>query len=176
MNTFFRLRPVFLRYFAGLSAFAVAFTADAADVTSADQAFVREAYQNGLAEVRLGELGKDKTANADLKAFAERLVAEHGKANAELKTLAETKGLSLTSTPGVATLAQVKILDGKAGAEFDRTFAAVAVRDHQNAVTAFEKAGNTTKDSEVRAYITKTLPTLKEHLTLAQSLQEKVGN
>ena len=47
--------------------------------------------------------------------------------------------------------------------------------DHKKAVKAFEKASNEAKDADVKAFATKTLPTLKEHLTMAEELQNKVG-
>jgi putative membrane protein len=175
MKTLPSFRSTLLSCFAGATAFTFAASASAADVTSADQSFVKNTYQDGLAEIRMGELGQSKSANADVKAFAERMIADHGKANAELKTLADTKGLSLANGPGVMAMANAKMLDMKAGAEFDKAFAAHMVSDHQKTVEAFEKASNDTKDPEIRAFIAKTLPTLKEHLSMAQALQNKVG-
>ena len=47
--------------------------------------------------------------------------------------------------------------------------------DHKKAVKAFEKAANEAKDADVKAFAAKTLPTLKEHLSMAEDLQKKVG-
>jgi len=172
MKTFAHFRHILCSV---VGIFSLAAGAGAADITSADQSFVKQTYETGLAEVRMGQLGQNKTANSDVKAFAARLVADHGKASAELKTLAETKGLSLPSSPSLAAQGHARMLDMKAGADFDKAFTAHTVSGFEKTVAAFEKAGSETKDTDIRAFITKTLPTLKEHLTMAQTLQAKVG-
>lgn len=172
MKTFIHLCRIFL---AGLSTLTFVASARAGDVTTTDQLFVKAAYQSGLANARLGELAAGKTANADVKAFATRLIADQGKDNAELKTLADTKGLSLVNSPSTIALANAKILEGKAGADFDKTFAAHMVNDRKKTVETFERAGIQTQDTDIRAFITKALPTLKGHFAAAQTLQDKVG-
>jgi putative membrane protein len=49
------------------------------------------------------------------------------------------------------------------------------VSDHKDAVKAFEKAANEATDPEVKAFASKTLPTLKHHLSMAEALQQKLG-
>jgi len=172
MKTLTSLGHAFL---AGLATFALVASAHAENLTSADQEFVKSAYQSGIAHLRLAELARDKTSNADVQTFAARLIADHGKANAELKTLAETKGLTLVSGPSTNALAAARELDSRAGADFDKAFAAYEVSHHRRSVQAYEQAGTGTQNSDIRAYVAKTLPTLKERLAAAQSLQDKVG-
>jgi putative membrane protein len=50
---------------------------------TADQAFVKEAAIGGMAEVALGQLASTKATNDKVKAFAQRMVTDHGKANDE---------------------------------------------------------------------------------------------
>jgi putative membrane protein len=57
--------------------------------------FINDAAEGGLMEVRMGEIGKQKGQSADVKQFAERLIADHTKANNELKDLASKKGVML---------------------------------------------------------------------------------
>lgn len=56
------------------------------------------------------------------------------------------------------------------GAEFDQAFMEQMVKDHTQAVTLFENQATNGKDAEVKAWAAKTLPTLKEHLQLAQEI------
>jgi len=60
-----------------------------------DRAFVMEAGPGGLAEVELGRLAAQKGQSADVKKFGQRMVTDHTKANAELKKLAASKGITL---------------------------------------------------------------------------------
>ena len=49
------------------------------------------------------------------------------------------------------------------------------VSAHKSAVEAFEKAVNDAKDPDVKALATKLLPTLREHLSMAEALESKLG-
>ena len=65
--------------------------ADDAAVNSTDKSFIQNAYEDGLAEVKMAEMAQGKTANADVKAFAEKMATDHGQADTQLKTLADSK-------------------------------------------------------------------------------------
>ncbi len=147
----------------------------AADLDRSDKSFINNAYQDGLAEVKAGELALGKTANADVKTFAQHMVTDHGSANSDLKSLADSKKVELPSGPSLVAQGKEKYLDTKSGSDFDKAFASGMVSDHKKAVDAFEKAANEAKDPDVKAFAAKTLPTLKSHLTMAEDLQQKIG-
>jgi len=149
--------------------------ADDAAVSSSDKSFLQSAYKDGLAEIHMAGLGVKKTANAEIKAFATKLEADHGQANGELKTLAESKKVSVANAPGIVDTGKEKMLDAKTGSNFDKDFIDGMVNDHKKAIAAFEKAANEAKDADVKAFAAKTLPTLKSHLSMAEDLQKKVS-
>jgi putative membrane protein len=149
--------------------------ADNAAVDSTDKSFLQNAYEDGLAEVKMGELGQNKSANADVKAFATQMVTDHSAANGELKTLSDNKKVSLSTDPSLIAQGKAKLLDARSGTSFDKAFADDMVSDHKKAVEAFEKAANEAKDPDVKAFAAKTLPTLRHHLSMAEELQAKVG-
>jgi putative membrane protein len=153
---------------------AIALGADAA-VDRSDKEFIKDSYEDGLAEVKKGEMAQAKSANADVKAFGAHMVTDHGKANAELKALADTKKVEVPTDVTSVAKGKAKLLDAKSGADFDKAFADAMVADHKKAVKAFEKALTQAKDADVKAFATKTLPTLKMHLSMAEELQKKVG-
>src|SRR6266699_3895865 len=53
-----------------------------------DYKFACEAAQGGLLEVKLGELAKQKASNPTVQQFADRMIADHNKANDQLKQIA----------------------------------------------------------------------------------------
>lgn len=57
------------------------------------------------------------------------------------------------------------------GAAFDREYMSDMVKDHRADVAEFEKEANTARDPDVKAFAAKTLPTLQEHLRLAEATQ-----
>src|SRR5512132_3382587 len=68
-----------------------------AQLSSADQAFVKEAAMGGLMEVELGRLATEKASNAEVKQFAQRMVDDHGKANEQLSAVAQQKNVQVPS-------------------------------------------------------------------------------
>jgi putative membrane protein len=155
---------------------ALALTAFAgADLDRADKEFIKDTYENGLAEVKFAEMAGAKGTTDDVKKFATTMATDHGKLNTELKSLADTKKVEVAKDLTVVGKAKVKMLDMKAGADFDKAFAEGMVDSHKKSVKAFEKVANEAKDADVKALATKTLPTLKHHLTMAEELQAKVG-
>ena len=130
--------------------------------------FVNDAALGGMAEVRMGELAKQKGQSADVKQFADRLVADHSKANDELKQLASKKGITL---PTQISDKHQKMLDKLTSAtDFDKEFKDMAVKDHKKDIKEFEKAEKKCEDADLKAWISKTLPTLQEHLRMAEQL------
>ena len=47
------------------------------------------------------------------------------------------------------------------------------VKDHRTDVKEFQDAANDVKDPELKAFAQKTLPTLQEHLRMAQQLPQR---
>jgi putative membrane protein len=139
-------------------------------MSPADKEFVIQAGYAGLAEVTLSELALTRSENAEVKAFAQRMVTDHGRNNEELQKLATAKGLAL---PTALDDARAESLDKlrAAGRDFDAGYAAQMVTDHQKAVADFENAEGTLQDGDVRAFVSRTLPVLREHLQHARRLR-----
>ena len=136
----------------------------------ADHHFVTEAATGGMAEVELGKLATEKASNADVKKFGQRMVDDHGKANDELKSLAQSKQITLPAAVDAKHKATVDRLSKLSGAAFDRAYVQEMLKDHQKDVAAFRTESKSGKDPEVKAWAGKTLPTLEEHLKMVQDL------
>lgn len=137
--------------------------------------FFKEAAQGGMAEVALGQMAAEKGQNEAVKSFGQRMVKDHGKANDELKTLAKKEGVTLPTEMNAKDKALQQQLEKLSGAEFDREYMKEMVKDHKKDIKAFEKQANQGKDPQVKAWASQTLPTLREHLELANAAAGKVG-
>jgi putative membrane protein len=139
---------------------------------SPDEKFIKEAVEGGLAEVEIGRLAAQKATSAEVKQFAQRVVDDHGKANVKLSAIAAQKNIA---TPTEVSGKGKKALDklSKASAEdFDRTFMKMMVDDHKKGVSDFKKVSDSAADSEVKAFVSETLPTLEDHLRIAQQISD----
>ena len=144
-------------------------------LSAADRAFAREAAQGGLAEVDLGNLTKEKASNGDVKQFGDKMVTDHSKANDELKSLAEQKSITLPSSVAAKDKATEARLSKLSGDSFDKAYMRDMVADHEHDVAAFRKEAKSGKDADLKAFASKTLPTLEDHLKLAKETASKVG-
>ena len=151
----------------GVSAAALA--ADAERAVPAPAVFVKKAALDGMAEVELGKVALEKSQNADVRSFAQRMVTDHGKANSELASIAKTKGLDAPKMLDAEHEAMVSKLRDKSGADFDQAYSEHMNMDHSKAIALFEGAAKS-PDADLAGFAKKTLPTLKEHQQLAQKL------
>jgi putative membrane protein len=137
-----------------------------------DRDFIEKAAAGGMLEVAWGKLAQAKSQNGDVKSYAAMLEKDHGAANDELKALADKKGVKLPTT---LPAKEQKELDKLSKAKrFDEDFTEENVKDHKKDVKEFEKAAKGAKDPDVKAFASKTLPTLQAHLQQAEQLHKAV--
>lgn len=138
-----------------------------------DKAFMKKAAQGGLEEVELGQMVAQKAQRQDVKDFAQRMVTDHTKANEELKSLAQQKGM----TPPTEMDAQGKALKARleklSGEQLDKAYMQNMVKDHTKDVTEFKQEESMAKDPDVKSWVGKTLPTLQDHLKQAKQIATK---
>lgn len=153
-------------------------TADSTRPSISASEFVAKAGAGGLAEVEMGELGVQKATSGQVKAFAKRVVTDHTKANEQLVTVTKGKGLEIPSSRSAMHKSMMdKFREAKASKEFDRDYMEQMVQDHQTDIELFETAADDIKlDAELRAYAKNTLPTLRDHLKEAQTIESKLSN
>ena len=142
--------------------------------SSADHAFVMKALKGGMAEVELGQLAADKGSTDEVKKFGQRMVTDHSKAGDELKALAQQKNITVPSEIDAKDKATHDRLAKLSGAAFDRAYMQNMLADHRIDVNEFKKESTSGKDPDVKAWAAKTLPTLEEHLKLAQDANKSV--
>jgi len=147
---------------------------DQMQVAQEDMDFATEAAQGGLMEVRLGELAQQQAKDEGVKEFGQRMVQDHGEANAKLMQIAEQKGIDLPQELSDEAQAAHDELQQLSGAEFDEAYMDEMVSDHEDDVAAFEDYVENAQDQDLRAFAEESLPTLQEHLELARQTQEQV--
>jgi putative membrane protein len=134
----------------------------------ADTTFVTNAAQGGIAEVEMGRVAVEKGTNDGVKRFGQRMVDDHSKGNEELKAVAAQKGMTVPSTMNAKQKATMDRLQRLSGAAFDRAYMDDMVKDHQEDIAEFQREANSGADPDVKNFAAKMLPTLQEHLKMAQ--------
>lgn len=136
--------------------------------------FLMKAAMGGMMEVQAGQLAQTNAASQQVKDFGNRMVTDHGQANQELMSLAQSKNVTLPTVLEGEHREHVTDLGKKSGKEFDKAYMDMMVKDHNKDVEMFENAANNSKDATVKAFAAKTLPILRQHLELAKSVHDQV--
>ncbi|HVI56874.1 MAG TPA: DUF4142 domain-containing protein [Luteibacter sp.] len=144
--------------------------AESARSSAADTDFVRKASSGNLSEIALGKLAADQASSDDVKKYAARMVADHTDANEKLGKLAGSKGIQIAAAPDAAQQQEIDRLKGLDGAAFDRAYSDLMVKSHKLTAGLYELEATKGEDTEIRAFAHDTLPVLREHEKLADSL------
>jgi putative membrane protein len=141
--------------------------------TKMDDTFAKKAAEGGLTEVALGQLAAQKASDPAVKAFGQRMVDDHSKANDQLKNIASQENLQLPTEPNARDKAEKARLDKLSGAAFDKAYMNHMVMEHKKDIAAFQREANNGKDDAIKNFASQTLPTLQDHLKQAQDAQKK---
>lgn len=136
-----------------------------------DQQFILTAAQGGMAEVELGKLASQKASSSQVKAFGERMVNDHSKADDQLKGIAQQKGVQLPERLDSHHQAMVDRLSKLNGPAFDKAYVKMMVHDHEKDVSEFKHESEAAQDPQVKTFAGDTLKTIQSHLDEARSLQ-----
>ncbi|HSX70804.1 MAG TPA: DUF4142 domain-containing protein [Pseudomonas sp.] len=140
--------------------------ATAAEVDT--QRFVEQVVTANLAANEAAEMALRTSDSADIKDFAQDVVADHPRNNADLETFARERQLQLPSDEQLQQNAkeEVKQLDGD---DFDARFAELQVRSYEQRVELFSQAAEK-GDTELQSFARTKLPVLKAQLQTARLL------
>lgn len=137
--------------------------------------FAKQAAEGGLLEVQLGQLAEQKASNPQVKQFGQRMVTDHTKLNNELMSIASRDNMTLPTQLTGKDKAQYDKLASLSGTQFDRAYMRDQVRDHQKDISEFQKEANNGSNPDLKNFASQSVPTLQEHLMLAQNAENALG-
>jgi len=148
----------------------------ALDIAPSTADFVKEVAASDMFEIAASKLAQEK-GNAPEKAFATQMVTDHTKTSTELKGLVSSGKVKADlptdlDSSGQSKLDKLKAANGK---DFSSDFDSDQVSAHKDAVSLFERYAKGGDNSDLKDWAGKTLPTLKHHLEMAESLKKSGG-
>jgi len=119
-------------------------------------------------EIESSKLAEKKGVAGDVKDFAELMVKDHGRADADFKMTLEKSQTTASITPAgsdllpkdQAMLDQLKALDGEA---FQAKYIILQTQAHKQAVAMFSTYAQSGDDPALKEFAKKTLPMLQMH-------------
>src|SRR5262245_513273 len=145
------------------------------DTMSADSTFVKKMAHGGMAEVELGKLAAKNASSADVKAFGQRMVDDHGKAGDKLKAIAQKKSIAWPTGLDAKSQALHDKLAALNGEAFDRAYVKAMLSDHKKDAAELRTESKSGKDPDVKEWAAKTLPTVESHLSEVEKITQSQG-
>lgn len=136
-----------------------------------DTAFATKAAVSGMAEVALGKMAASKSTNQQIKDFGNMMITDHGKANAELASIAKSKNIMLPTSLDAEHQAKSDSLSKLSGKDFDAAYVKVMIEGHQKTLALMQSEASNGKDAELKAFASKTAPVVQSHLTAITKIQ-----
>ena len=113
-------------------------------LSTKDKTFMKKAAKGGMMEVAMGKLAQHNGQSDDVKSFGKRMVTDHSKANDELKSIAQQKGVKLPSKEPTEKWSS------------DKAYMDMMVKDHEKDLAEFQAEAKDGSDPDVMNFADKT--------------------
>lgn len=143
-------------------------------LTKDDSTFIMEAAIGGLMEVESGNIAQQNAAHARVKDFGAMMVADHNKANDELRSFASSRGMNLPSALPENLQKHMDEMKKMKGRSFDNHYVGMMEDDHQKTIDKFEKQANGGGDAQLKSWAAATLPVLKKHMDSVKAIRSVI--
>ena len=141
-----------------------------------DSKFLSEVLNIDLAEIRMGQLAEQRGSTEGVRNYGAKLQADHTRALEKTTALAKPLGVPIPSEPGAEALEHYAALEKLSGPAFDSAFVGHMIMGHEKAIESFTAQTHANPNKAIMSFATERLPTLREHLAIAQSLQTPEGH
>lgn len=146
----------------------------AQDTKSADKSFIKDASEGSLAEVNFAKLALQKSKDANVRAFAEKMITDHEMLIKSMKPFAVKYDVKPSGTP-IMDHAKYQELKMKSGTDFDRAYVEAMVKDHHDDLKTFMDEENKTDDPELKAAVAKGEKVILEHTEMIDKIAHMGG-
>lgn len=133
--------------------------------------FIQSVAWSDLFEIQSSQMA---LSDPSLKVFASRMIADHQKTSAELKQLVSANNMATTPPASVDDTHKRKLdtLHGLHGDDFVRQYRKDQISAHEDALSLFRRYAKSGENEALKKWVGDTIPTLEEHLKMAESLPE----
>ena len=133
--------------------------------------FLTDAMKGDNSEVRVAKLAAEKGSTKAVRDFATMLATDHGAHLDKVKAAAGSLAVPVTTETKPDADELYAKLQGMSGADFDKTFVAAMIANHKKGIANNEKEAASSDPAAVVDLAKASVPTLKHHLEVAESLQ-----
>jgi putative membrane protein len=146
-------------------------SASGGKLSSGDEKALKDMAQADINEVAAGKIALTKAQGADVKAFAQQMVDDHGAALTKVQAVAQQKGVTLPTEPDAKHKAMAAKMEKMSGDAFDKSYMENGgVKDHSMVLKQLQSDAKKIKDPDVKALADQHTPVVEQHLKSAQQM------
>jgi putative membrane protein len=147
-------------------------TAAGEKLSSGDEKALKDMAQANINEVAAAKIALSKAQSSDVKAFAQKMVDDHGNALTKVQAVAEKKGVTLPNEPDAQHKAMADKLEKASGDDFDKMYMENAgTKDHKMVLSKLQSDAKNIKDPDVKALADEHTPVVEQHLKSAEQMK-----
>jgi putative membrane protein len=150
------------------SALAAPAHAAAAKLALQDRAYLEDSASGVAFEIKAGNTALRRAQTATEKAFAQRMINDHGNEENALRSLARQLGVSLEFKPNKVQSHEIAVMAAHKGRGFDRAYACGELDDHKMDMYAQRLELREGTNAAVRAFTRRFFAMYRAHLSLAR--------
>ena len=141
-----------------------------------DIVWLKMSAEGDLFEIRGGQIALAKSQNRKVRVLAQTLIKDHTQSLRDVKELASELGVQLPSEPSPSQQWELEEVAEMSGTTFDHDYSELEVKDHMQDIDEAKDEVELGCDRRVRDEARKELPTLRDHLKLAQDALQASGS
>lgn len=149
-------------------------SAASSNVTPQGAAWLSYAVSDSNGEVLSCKMAEQKSTNASVKSFCQKMIADHSKMSTQGTQLAQQLGVTVKQSPPASEVKDQQQLQSLSGTAFDQKFMQIQVSDHKKDIAKTQRAISAMQDPKLKSFAQKGLAKLDTHLKLAESTQSQV--
>ncbi len=158
-----------------IATLALALTGTAMAQSHSDKEFMEKASQGNVTEVEMGKLALQKSQNADVRAFAKKMIHDHTMLGKKMAPLMAEAGLKPSVSMNSEHQELYNKLNGLSGTEFDKQYAEAMDKDHHEDLKDFQEEVNSTQVPRIKKTVAAGEKVIAEHTHMADELAQKMG-
>jgi len=147
-------------------------TGSMAKLSSGDEKALKDMAQANINEVAAAKIALSKAESSEVKAFAQKMVDDHGDALTKVQTVAKQKDVTLPTEPDAQHKAMADKLEKESGDAFDKMYMENAgTKDHKMVLSKLQSDAKNIKDPDVKALADAHTPVVEQHLKSAEQMK-----
>jgi putative membrane protein len=140
-----------------------------------DKQFIMKASEGSLAEVQLGKLALQKSQNAEVKQFAQKMVEDHTMLINNMKPFSDQLGGKPPTKPNAKHQQLAYRLKSLSGDQFDKEYIKAMVADHHHDLGEFMAEESKAGDPGLKQTVTQGTQVIHECTQMIDEIAKKNG-